>query len=125
MPHMPTMAVCATLAFAQLSWIDGDTGRLSDGTKFRLHGIDAPETHRPRCTAEAQLGALARAAAETLSATGPVRVTRRWYTDRYGRLVIDLEANGRDVASALVENGYAQTWDYDGGEPQPSWCAVE
>ena len=25
-------------------WSDGDSGRLPDGTKFRLHGVDAPET---------------------------------------------------------------------------------
>ena len=54
-------------------WSDGDSGRLSDGTKFRLHGVDAPETGSmkqrggAKCEAERELGYDAKAAAVELT----------------------------------------------------------
>jgi endonuclease YncB( thermonuclease family) len=44
--------------------VDGDTAWIA-GQKFRITGIDAPETHEPKCPRE---GALGKAAAQRLQA---------------------------------------------------------
>ncbi|MBK8197854.1 MAG: thermonuclease family protein [Acidobacteria bacterium] len=109
-------------------WSDGDSGRLSDGTKFRLHGIDSPETGSmkqrggAKCEGERALGFEAKEAALELTRGKTVRVSERFGADRYDRLVVSLEINGRDVAAQLVSGGTHQTWDYDGRQKKPDWC---
>lgn len=112
-----------TLALASLLyWSDADSGRLPDGTKFRLHGIDAPETYRPQCEAERIAGYEAKEAIIEMTQDADVQVTHTHYTDRYGRVVVDLYINGVDLADTLVELGHAKDWDYGGGESKPEWC---
>ena len=54
-------------------WSDGESGRLADGTKFRLHGVDAPETgpldwvSGAKCERERELGYQAKAAVRELT----------------------------------------------------------
>lgn len=109
-------------------WSDGDSGRLPSGTKFRLHGVDAPETGSlkqrggAKCESERALGYTAKAEAVELTRHHEVRVTRDYGTDRYGRMVVDLEVDGMSVAIALVAAGTHQFWDYDGGDKKPTWC---
>lgn len=109
-------------------WSDGDSGRLPSGTKFRLHGVDAPETGSlkqrggAKCESERALGYEAKAEAVELTRQSEVRVTRDYGKDHYGRLVVDLEVDGMDVGIALVAAGTHQFWDYDGGDKKPSWC---
>lgn len=109
-------------------WSDGDSGRLSDGTKFRLHGIDAPETGSmkqrggAKCEAERALGYEAKAAATELTRGREVFVTQVMGRDRYGRNVVSLSLEGQDVAGLLVKAGTHQQWDYDGGDAKPDWC---
>lgn len=112
-------------------WSDADSGRLSDGTRFRLHGVDAPETGGvgarggAECEAERVLGFDAKAAAVELTRNTGLRVTRDYGVDRFGRLVVDLaDLEGNDVATALVAQGVLQSWDYDGGEEKPDWCQL-
>lgn len=110
-------------------WSDGDSGRLSDGTKFRLHGIDSPETGSlkqrggAKCEAERVLGYEAKEAALELTRGETVRVSEMHGTDRYERTVVDLSLDGKDVASLLVAGGTHKTWDYDGRQKKPDWCA--
>lgn len=109
-------------------WSDGDSGRLSDGTKFRLHGVDAPETGSmkqrggAKCEAERALGYDAKAAAVELTRGRPVTVTQIMGRDRYGRNVVSLNMDGEDLAALLVASGSHRAWDYDGGAPKPDWC---
>jgi endonuclease YncB( thermonuclease family) len=109
-------------------WSDGDSGRLSDGTKFRLHGVDAPETGSmkqrggAKCEAERELGYDAKAAAVELTRGRAVTVTRIMGRDRYGRNVVTLNMDGDDLAALLVASGTHRAWDYDGGAPKPDWC---
>ena len=44
-------------------------------------------------------------------------------TDRYERTVVRLELDGKDLAALLVAGGTHRTWDYDGREKKPDWCA--
>ncbi len=110
-------------------WSDGDSGRLSDGTKFRLHGIDSPETGSmkqrggAKCEAERVLGFEAKEAALELTRGREVIVSEMLGTDRYERTVVRLEIAGKDVGALLVSGGTHKTWDYDGREKKPDWCA--
>lgn len=121
-------ARAATELGGTVYWSDGDSGQLSDGTKFRLHGIDAPETGSikqrggAKCEAERALGYDAKAAAVELTRGRSVTVTEVLGRDRYGRNVVSLSLAGEDVADLLVEMGLHQAWDYDGGEGKPDWC---
>jgi hypothetical protein len=37
---------------------------------------------------------------------------------------VRLEIGGEDVASLLVAGGTHRTWDYDGRQKKPDWCAA-
>ena len=68
------------------SWacvIDGDTFKLGE-RKIRVIGIDAPETHPPRCAAEAAMGEAATARLQALLNEGPFDMvgSRADLTDR-------------------------------------------
>ena len=109
-------------------WSDGDSGRLSDGTKFRLHGIDAPETGSmnqrggAKCESERELGYEAKAVAVELTRGRSVVVSEILSRDRYGRNVVTLSLDGSDVGDLLIAAGTHQVWDYDGRQPKPLWC---
>lgn len=111
-------------------WSDGDSGRLSDGTRFRLHGIDAPETGSINqrggagCEAERALGYEARAMAVELTRGRFVTVSEIVARDRYGRNVVRLSLDGEDVGELLVRAGTHKHWDFDGRAPKPDWCAT-
>ena len=83
-------------------WSDGDSGRLPDGTKFRLHGVDAPETGSTKwyagakCEHERELGYAAKERVLELTRGKTLTVTRDYGADRYGRLVVDLALDGED-----------------------------
>ncbi|MEL8055031.1 MAG: thermonuclease family protein [Pseudomonadota bacterium] len=114
----------SSLVFATLIyWSDADSGRLEDGTPFRLHGVDAPETYKPKCEAERIAGFDAKAAVIELTQSAKTIETKHHYVDDYGRAVIDLEIDGVDLADMLVEQGLVQVWDYDGGQVKPNWCS--
>ena len=127
----PAASAAAAAAEAALTvyWSDGDSGRLSDGTKFRLHGIDAPETGSmkqrggAKCESERALGFEARKAALELTRGKQVTVSEVHGTDRYERTVLRLDLEGADLAALLVAGGTHRTWDYDGREKKPDWCA--
>ncbi len=107
----------------EVVWVDGDSGRIS-GRRFRLYGIDAPESSpsRAECARERTRAQAAAAAAKAFTAAGGVRVSEFHGLDVYGREVVSLSARGRDVATALIRSGHAKHWDYDGGELKPDWC---
>jgi endonuclease YncB( thermonuclease family) len=130
----PAAASAASASAAQealtVYWSDGDSGRLSDGTKFRLHGIDAPETGSmkqrggAKCESERALGYEAKEAALELTRGHTVHVSEIRDTDRYGRTVLRLDMDGKDIAGLLVAGGTHRIWDYDGREKKPDWCAA-
>ena len=97
--------------------IDADTIDI-DGTRYRLHGIDAPESYQT-CRAwgytwdcgEAAIDALARHV-DGLSCTGGS-------TDRYGRVIGVCSSGGQDLNAWMVLNGWAlaeYSDDYRGHE---------
>jgi endonuclease YncB( thermonuclease family) len=98
--------------------VDGDTFYIG-GAKVRIAGIDAPETHPPRCAREAELG---RAATERLRAllnSGAVTMSAiDRDRDVYGRLLRNVAVDGRDVGGAMIGAGVAREY----GSGRRSWC---
>lgn len=106
-----------------VSVIDGDTVSLwcpgTGAERARLTGFDAPELFSPQCPAElAKAVAATWALRMTLWTAGEVAV-RRHGSDRYGRALVDLRADGVPVGRSLIAAGLARP--YDGGR-RASWC---
>ena len=105
-------ATCAHVAFAEtmsgevVGLADGDTVTVLDASKvqhrIRLAGIDAPEKKQA-------FGERSRQSLSDLVFRKQVTVEYT-KTDRYGRIVGKVVANGRDVSLAQVQRGLA--WHY-------------
>jgi endonuclease YncB( thermonuclease family) len=93
---------------------DGDSITL--GTeRIRMRGIDAPEYSQicRKDGADYPCGKLARQSLVRLIAGKPVSCAG-WQRDRYGRLLGDCKAGGRDLNQAQVETGWAVAYgDFD------------
>ena len=117
--------------FSSIYWSDGDSGRLGK-LKFRLANIDAPETASmkqrggAKCESERAIGYEAKAFIVEFTKDKTISIVRDYGEDRYGRLVVDLEADGADVAKAGVDAGHLRDWLHIKGRAQsrkPDWCA--
>ena len=111
-------------------WSDGDSGRLN-GVKFRLANIDAPETGSlkqrggAKCEAERKLGYDAKAFLVEFTRGKEIKIVRDYGKDRYDRLVVELSADGFDVARAALDAGHIKPWPFKNGRAQalkPDWC---
>ena len=85
---------------------DGDTLTLSDGTKIRLFGIDAPEL-KQQCMKDRACTPCGEAARDLLRgmARGELQCERR--DKSYDRVVARCSASGVDLALAMIEAGQA------------------
>ena len=144
----PMIAACSALAsndreavdgaeltiertYTSIYWSDADSGRLGE-LKFRIANKDAPETGSlkqrggAKCEAERELGYEAKAYMVGFTKDKLIRIERDYGEDRYGRLVVDLSADGEDVGNAGVETGHLRDWPHKNGRalsPKPDWCA--
>lgn len=87
--------------------VDGDTIHLN-GTRFRLHGIDAPEKDQ-RCPDGWPAGQKATAYLARLAWRRVVTCEARGF-DRYGRTLGVCFADGHNLNQGMVRDGYA--WAY-------------
>jgi len=117
--------------YTSIYWSDADSGRLGK-LKFRLANVDAPETGSmkqrggAKCEFERELGYESKAYIAGFTKGKAIRIVRDYGEDRYGRLVVDLEADGSDVGRAGVESGHLRDWLHIKGRaqsPKPDWCA--
>lgn len=124
-------SVAETKTYNSIYWSDGDSGRLGK-LKFRLANIDAPETGSMKqrggaeCESERAIGYEAKAFIVEFTKDKTISIVRDYGEDRYGRLVVDLEADGADVAKAGVNAGHLRDWLHIKGRaqsPKPDWCA--
>ena len=122
----------AQVSIGEITWSDGDSGRLA-GVPFRLRDIDAPETGgvgaaigEAKCEQEREMGFLAKDFIVTLTSSAAIVITNNYGPDRFDRSVVDLQADGIDVASAGMEAGVLRAWphDADGNSlaAKPNWC---
>lgn len=95
--------------------VDGDTFWL-DRVKYRVADIDAPETSRPQCKAEAKLGEVATDRLAQMMNAGPFQL-RTSGTDRYGRVLVTVTRSGASLGARLVSEGLARKWGDRRG-----WC---
>ena len=100
----PSLTVPATAELKRISKvIDGDTIKLSDGTRVRLHGIDAPERNQPYGK---------KATRELDRLVGRSVYVETTDIDRYGRTVAVLwTSSGVNVNLEMVCRGAA--WWYE------------
>lgn len=85
----------------------------------RLIGIDTPELGGARCEAERVAAEAAKRALKTMiGAASVVQVMPRG-TDKYGRDLITLRLDGRDVAGSMIAAGHGRAY---GGGHRVGWC---
>lgn len=97
---------------------DGDTIRIGS-ERIRIIGLDTPEIGSgARCAAEQRGAVAARAELERMLFRARVTI-RRDGTDRYGRTLAYVYADGENVARALISAGLARP--YQGGR-RDGWC---
>lgn len=105
--------------------IDGDTVTLwckANGTdRARVIGYDTPELFSPSCSVEFFRAFQAKWQLRWLIWTAKDIDVSLQNTDRYGRALINLTINGKDVATQMIEKGHARP--YQGGRRQ-SWCEM-
>lgn len=98
--------------------VDGDTFYMN-GEKVRIAGVDAPETHPPRCKYEARVGEQATRMLHALLNSGTVTMTSiEPDRDVYGRFLRKVQVDGADVGETMVSAGVAREYA-DGRRP---WC---
>lgn len=88
--------------------VDGDTLKI-DKNRFRLYGIDAPESKQQCLTAlneEYACGELSHQALVEKVNGQPIQCVKK-NNDRYGRIVAVCYLNGEDLNAWMVKNGYA------------------
>ena len=102
---------------------DGDTVALDCGAgdrTARIEGLNAPETRDAACADEAEAGRRATDRMRALVREAAQMTVSRQGHDRYGRELVRLWIDGRDVAATLVSEGLAEA--YLGGRRR-DWCA--
>lgn len=98
--------------------VDGDTIYLH-GVKIRIAGIDAPETHDFKCSAEKSLGDRATVRLQQLLNGGAISLSSiDRDKDVYGRKLRNVKVSGRDVGDVLISDGLARAYR---GRKIP-WC---
>ncbi len=103
---------------------DGDTVSIN----LRAKGMDAPELRQQCQDARGKCypcGKVAKDALGALLGSGKVRV-RVWESDRYGRPVVTLYADGKDVHLEMIRQGQAVAYrQYLPEELRPLYLAAE
>lgn len=85
----------------------------------RLRGVDAPEI-RGSCQEENEQALQARAVARATLEKAKTIILRRVERGKYFRIVAEVEIDGQDLGTLLVESGLALRWNGEG--PKPNWC---
>ncbi len=108
----------------QVEVTDGDTVTIKatgtmTGMRLRIIGLDTPEL-RSSCPAERAIARRAKDRLVALAAQG-LDVSSGLEMDLYGRILATLRTpNGEDVATVLVREGLARS--YDGKTARRPWC---
>lgn len=134
-----TAYLCATVAMCDVTptkvyVIDGDTVSINQ-ERIRLDGIDAPEL-KGKCANEKRLAKAAHyRLAELLDGSrlvvqrtptrprqGEFGMEQRYKTDKYGRTLAPLIADGSDVGEIILREGLARKWTKKWDGREEPWC---
>jgi endonuclease YncB( thermonuclease family) len=124
-PPQPAAADRETARFAPCAGpvrancvVDGDTFWYR-GAKVRIADINTPETSKPRCAREAELGARATARLTELLNAGPFSLDPADRDhDSYGRALRVVTRRGESLGAALEREGLAEHWQGH----RRDWC---
>jgi len=111
------LAICPPTGVRSDCVVDGDTvwfGR----TKVRIENIDTPEIGQAKCAYERKLGERARDRLLAILSAGAYRVIYSGRSDRFGRPLVRIAIDGKDVGDQLVAEGLARKWE----GRRRSWC---
>lgn len=92
--------------------IDGDTIEIENGSRIRMIGIDAPETADPRAPVQCFGAEAARRNRELVEGHRVALERDVSETDKYGRLLRYVYADGAMINELLVKEGYARAATY-------------
>jgi endonuclease YncB( thermonuclease family) len=115
---------------ADVRTIDGDTLEIFNvdlpdnlkPNKFRIYGIDTPESKKQfaKCKKEIELGLKAKKFTEDFL-NDFVFLSFEDHPDKYGRILIKVRnAKGKDLANELIKAGLAV--EYYGDKKTKNWC---
>lgn len=121
-------AIASDMRFPLISVIDGDTIRSSIqvacplcNVYIRIRGIDTPEINSPKCALEKERGLAAKRYLQERMSGRKEFMARNINWDKYGgRIVADVELDGKSMADELIERGLAKP--YSGRGARPTWC---
>ncbi|MBX8802583.1 hypothetical protein HBA92_17725 [Ochrobactrum sp. MR28] len=101
--------------------VDGDTFWM-DRVKYRLQGVDTPETgDGAKCAREQKLADAATLELQRLMETNHLYFQRH-HNDRYGRVIVTVRTqSGDDIADLLVRSGHGRPY-YGGRRDAYEWC---
>ena len=105
---------------------DGDTIVIEHPDTFyqnpsiRLYGVDTPESYRPKCDLEKQMGEKAKQFIKTtLKSNKNIITLGKIDKDKYGRILTTVYVDGKDLSKLLIKNGLAREYF---GDKKQSWC---
>lgn len=87
---------------------------------IRLRGIDAPELRTKSCPAEKEKAKQAKELVYSLLTNAKAIHLHRIARGKYFRMLADVEFDGRDLATALLNQNLAV--QYSGGKRKNNWC---
>jgi endonuclease YncB( thermonuclease family) len=108
--------------------VDGDTIEIKNECfpkelklSIRVLGIDTPEKgSKAKCDKEAKLAEKASKFTKEFIGKNKTATFRNIKWDKYGgRLLADVEINGKSLSDELIKNGLARSYD---GKKKGSWC---
>ncbi len=86
----------------------------------RLRGIDTPELKKKTCPEETAIAQQAQKMVHTLLKGAKVINLHRIERGKYFRILADVEFDGQDLATVLINNKLAV--EYAGGRKEYDWC---
>lgn len=98
--------------------VDGDTIKNTDSDYIRLLGIDTPEI-KGRCKKEKDMAIDAKKYLESIIYNAKEIKIIGNKSDKYGRLLARVYADGQDASSAMLSSGLARVYT---GEKRSGWC---
>ncbi len=88
---------------------------------IRLRGVDTPEIDRKNCTEEEEIAENAKQLVYKLLTNARTINLHNIGRGKYFRILADVEFDGQDLASVLLDKGFAVT--YSGGRKSHNWCS--
>jgi endonuclease YncB( thermonuclease family) len=116
-PWKVTRAVDGDTVEIQVTWLPTELG---DKLKIRIFGVDTPEKGaRAQCPSEAERGAAASEFTKKFIKGKKVLVEIKQWDKFGGRVLGDVNVDGKSLRAELIKNGFAREYF---GDKKKSWC---